>query len=98
MNLKGNSTTSKSMSLVRTEDWELVHFMEDPWGQQFDLFADQVEAENLRDSSQQIAQKQVLFAGCYANGGAVTATRMQPAGRNTPKACQSQFSLPKRGS
>ena len=35
------------MTMVRTDDWKLVHFVDHDEGQLFDLNADPEEAENL---------------------------------------------------
>jgi arylsulfatase len=37
------------MTMVRTPDWKLVHFLDEPFGQLFDLAADPAEVHNLWD-------------------------------------------------
>ena len=58
----GNFTTSKFMTMVRTADWKLVHFLDEPWGQLFDLKADPLEVENLWESSDHAAKRDELLA------------------------------------
>lgn len=55
-------TTTKFMTMVRTDDWKLVHFMDEPWGQLFDLKADPTEINNLWESPEHDDKKQKLLA------------------------------------
>ncbi len=57
----GNFTTSDFMTMVRTEDWKLVHFLEEPWGQLFDMENDPEENVNLWESPEHDAKKQELL-------------------------------------
>ncbi len=50
------------VTMVRSRDWKLVHFLEEPWGQLFDLNADPDEVENLWDSPEHAEKKQELLA------------------------------------
>lgn len=50
------------MTMVRTEDWKLVHFLDEPSGQLFDLNADPQELDNLWDDSAYEDVKQELLA------------------------------------
>lgn len=43
----GNLTETDFMTMVRTKDWKLVHFLEEEWGQLFDLTNDPTEVNNL---------------------------------------------------
>ncbi len=52
----------KFMTMVRTSDWKLVHFLDDPWGQLFDLQADPLEVNNLWDSPDHADKKKELLA------------------------------------
>lgn len=58
----GNFTDSDFMTMVRTDDWKLVHFLDEPWGQLFDLKNDPEENFNLWDSEEHAEQKQALLA------------------------------------
>ena len=57
----GNFTTSDFMTMVRTRRWKLVHFLDESWGQLFDLETDPKETHNLWDSPQHAAQKSELL-------------------------------------
>ena len=46
----GILTDTDFMTMVRSRDWKLVHFMGEPWGQLFDLQNDPDEVVNLWDS------------------------------------------------
>jgi arylsulfatase len=50
------------MTMVRTERWKLVHFLDEPYGQLFDLEADPGEFENLWDDPDCADIKQELLA------------------------------------
>jgi len=57
----GNFTTSRFMTMVRTKDWKLVHFLDEPWGQLFDLNADEQEVNNLwNDPAHEATQRELL--------------------------------------
>ncbi|MEO0415974.1 MAG: sulfatase-like hydrolase/transferase [Verrucomicrobiota bacterium] len=58
----GNFTTSRFMTMVRTQDWKMVHFLDEPWGQLFDLKEDPEENVNLWDSESHAEKKQELLA------------------------------------
>lgn len=58
----GNLTTSKFMTMVRTKDWKLVHFMDEPWGQLFDMNADPEEVNNLWDCDEHADRKLEMLA------------------------------------
>ena len=45
----GNFTTSQFMTMVRDSRWKLVHFLDEPWGQLFDLENDPEDRINLWD-------------------------------------------------
>ena len=57
----GNFTTSDYMTMVRTIDWKLVHFLDEPWGQLFDLNVDPKEQQNLWDSAAHVEMKRELL-------------------------------------
>jgi arylsulfatase A-like enzyme len=50
------------MTMVRSKDWKLVHFMDEPWGQLFDLENDPDEVNNLWDDAASQEKKQELLA------------------------------------
>jgi len=58
----GIFTGSDFMTMVRNHDWKLVHFLDEPWGQLFDLKSDPREVNNLWDSPEHQAKKQELLA------------------------------------
>lgn len=58
----GILTTSKFMTMVRTQDWKLVHFLDEPWGQLFDLTTDPLEVDNLWDAPEHADKKKELLA------------------------------------
>ncbi len=60
----GILTDTDFMTMVRSHDWKLVHFLEEPWGQLFDLRSDPNEVRNLWDSTDPMhaAKKQELLA------------------------------------
>ena len=49
------------MTMVRNTRWKLVHFLDQPYGQLFDLEADPGEVNNLWDDPAQAAVKQELI-------------------------------------
>jgi arylsulfatase A-like enzyme len=49
------------MTMVRTREWKLVHFLDEPFGQLFDLKNDPNELHNLWDDPRYSAQKQQLL-------------------------------------
>ena len=57
----GNFTTSDFMTMVRTRDWKLVHFLGETCGQLFDLKADPAENVNLWDSEAHAERKRDLL-------------------------------------
>ena len=58
----GNFTTSRFMTMVRTQDWKMVHFLDEPWGQLFDLEKDPHEVNNLWNKEQASHQQTELLA------------------------------------
>ena len=58
----GNFTTSRFMTMVRTRDWKLVHFLDEPWGQLFDLKNDPDENNNLWNQSAASGKQAELLA------------------------------------
>lgn len=53
--------TTDMMSMVRTRDWKLVHFLGEPFGQLFDLVNDPNETHNLWDDPAYANKKQELL-------------------------------------
>ena len=49
------------MTMVRTEQWKLVHFVDEPFGQLFDLVNDPGEVHNLWDDPAHMDRKQELL-------------------------------------
>jgi arylsulfatase A-like enzyme len=49
------------MTMVRTHDWKLVHFLDEPFGQLFDLAQDPEEVVNLWDKPEHAAKQQELL-------------------------------------
>ena len=49
------------MTMVRTPDWKLVHFLAEPFGQLFDLAADPAEVHNLWDYPASAGHKRALL-------------------------------------
>ena len=49
------------MTMVRTKDWKLVHFLDEPFGQLFDLKNDPKEVNNLWDDPCYADQKEALM-------------------------------------
>jgi len=58
----GNFTTSQFMTMVRDSRWKLVHFLDEPWGQLFDLKEDPRELNNLWESTEAQTEKNRLLA------------------------------------
>jgi arylsulfatase A-like enzyme len=50
------------MTMVRTREWKLVHFLDEPFGQLFDLINDPLEKSNLWDDVRYTEEKQALLA------------------------------------
>ena len=55
-------TDAEFMTMVRNHDWKLVHFLDEPHGQLFDLKNDPEEVKNLWNDSAYDAKKQELLA------------------------------------
>ena len=58
----GILTGTEFMTMVRSRDWKLVHFLDEPWGQLFDLKNDPDELKNLWNDEAHIRQKRQLLA------------------------------------
>ncbi len=58
----GILTDTEFMTMVRSPDWKLVHFLDEPWGQLFDLTNDPHEVQNLWDDPESIEMKRELLA------------------------------------
>ena len=58
----GNLTETDFMTMIRTENWKLVHFLDEPFGQLFDLKNDPTEVNNLWESPEHESKKQDLLA------------------------------------
>jgi arylsulfatase len=58
----GILTDTKFMTMVRNRDWKLVHFLDEPWGQLFDLNKDPQEVKNLWSDAESSKKKQDLLA------------------------------------
>lgn len=58
----GNLTETDFMTMVRTERWKLVHFLEEQWGQLFDLQEDPNEVNNLWQNPAYSEPKNELLA------------------------------------
>ena len=50
------------MTMVRTKAWKLVHFLDEPFGQLFDLINDPDEKMNLWDNPEYAEQQKMLLA------------------------------------
>ena len=57
----GTFRYAEFMTMVRTRDWKLVHFLDEPFGQLFDLVADPDEERNLWDDPGQQDKKRELL-------------------------------------
>jgi arylsulfatase len=57
----GILTDTKFMTMVRNRDWKLVHFLDEPWGQLFDLNKDPQEVKNLWSDAESSKKKQDLL-------------------------------------
>jgi arylsulfatase A-like enzyme len=53
--------TTDFMTMVRSKEWKLVHFLDEPFGQLFDLTQDPGETRNLWDDPATAAKKQELL-------------------------------------
>ncbi len=49
------------MTMVRNRGWKLVHFLDEPFGQLFDLENDPDEVNNLWDAPEHSSKKQALL-------------------------------------
>jgi arylsulfatase A-like enzyme len=58
----GILTHAEFMTMVRNRDWKLVHFLDEPFGQLFDLANDPHELVNLWDSPAHLDRKRDLLA------------------------------------
>lgn len=58
----GILTDTKFMTMVRNRDWKLVHFLDEPWGQLFDINNDPHEVRNLWNDAESGKKKQDLLA------------------------------------
>ena len=54
-------TDSEFMTMIRSKDWKLVHFMDEPFGQLFDLVNDPEEYVNLWDDPNHSDTKESLL-------------------------------------
>ncbi|MGF1582722.1 MAG: sulfatase [Gemmataceae bacterium] len=54
--------TTEFMTMVRSKDWKLVHFLDEPFGQLFDLTQDPDEINNLWDEPETETKKRELLA------------------------------------
>lgn len=57
----GIFTGSDFMTMVRNDGWKLVHFLDEPWGQLFDLNSDPTEINNLWDDSDAVGIKRDML-------------------------------------
>lgn len=57
----GNLTETEFMTMIRSEDWKLVHFLDEPYGQLFDLKNDPREMRNLWDEPSAATRKSQLL-------------------------------------
>ncbi len=58
----GILTGTQFMTMVRSPEWKLVHFLDEPWGQLFDLKQDPNEINNLWNSPEHVDKKRELLA------------------------------------
>ncbi len=58
----GILTGTQFMTMIRSTDWKLVHFLDEPWGQLFDLKNDPNEVDNLWDQPDHLEKKRELLA------------------------------------
>ena len=58
----GNFTGCDFMTMVRSQKWKLVHFLDEPFGQLFDLATDPDEVANLWFSEEHSGVKEELLA------------------------------------
>lgn len=52
---------TEMMTMIRTKEWKLVHFLDEPFGQLFDLVNDPDEIHNLWDAPEHLDVKQRLL-------------------------------------
>lgn len=57
----GILTGTDFMTMVRNDGWKLVHFLEEPWGQLFDLNTDPDEVNNLWDDPDAVPTKREML-------------------------------------
>lgn len=57
----GILTGTDFMTMVRNDGWKLVHFLEEPWGQLFNLNADPNEVNNLWDDPDAVPTKREML-------------------------------------
>jgi arylsulfatase A-like enzyme len=55
-------TDAEFMTMVRSKDWKLVHFLDEPDGQLFDLNNDPDEVKNLWNDPEHLDQKREMLA------------------------------------
>ena len=55
-------TDTEFMTMVRSRDWKLVHFLDEPHGQLFDLAGDPDEVQNLWDDPASAEKQQEMLA------------------------------------
>ena len=58
----GILTDAEFMTMVRNDSWKLVHFLDEPFGQLFDLVNDPDEVKNLWDDPASVDKKNELLA------------------------------------
>ncbi len=58
----GILTHADFMTMVRNEHWKLVHFLDEPYGQLFDLKNDPQEVNNLWNDEHSAEAKQAMLA------------------------------------
>ena len=58
----GNYTEGPFMTMIRDRDWKLVHFLDESYGQLFDLRTDSVEMNSLWDAPEGAEAKAQLLA------------------------------------
>ena len=58
----GILTGTEFMTMVRSRDWKIVHFLDEPWGQLFDLQNDPNEVRNHWNDPDHVKQKRRMLA------------------------------------
>ena len=58
----GILTGTEFMTMIRSREWKLVHYLDEPWGQLYNLIDDPHEVKNLWDDSSAVEKKQELLA------------------------------------